>query len=473
MYHRPFLFVTTLLVALLPSSLVGAAAIQGHVRGGSRPLAGVCVSDGYRIVRTEPDGRYQVDVDENSGRFIFISVPRGFWTDEFYVPVTKARQQTSVDFTLEPVAQSERFDFVFLTDMHLEGGNTSIAKFDASLREIDGLDPRPAFLLLQGDICLQAKGVGDRYQECLKRVRIPMRNGAGNHEMILAESNPRADFERRFGPTYYSFNWAQLHCIVLDGNKPIPGRTGWQAVHGAVEGRELAWLKADLATQPAGKLIVVGVHIPIVSTYPNRRQTSPANAPYWEMTNAGKLTDLLARHHVRLVLQGHMHENERETVGGVEYVESISICGSWWKHGEGFERGVDNSPRGYRIISIDGNRLTHRYQSSAESRVAERGEFVGLSKPIAPSPTTSFRLNCYDAPNKSTVEARIDAGPWQPMQHWAAPSPATPGLTMPHHYRWTTSTARLRPGPHTISARVTFPDKRVVKVTQVFSVGES
>jgi len=78
---------------------------------------------------------------------------------------------------------------------------------------------------------------------------MPVRHGAGNHEMVLEHDNPRDEFERRFGPTYYSFDWGPLHCIVLDGNKPIPGQSGWQAVHGAVEGSELEWLKADLAAQ--------------------------------------------------------------------------------------------------------------------------------------------------------------------------------------------------------------------------------
>ena len=54
-----------------------------------------------------------------------------------------------------------------------------------------------------------------------------------------------------------------------------------------------------------------------------RREQSPKDAPYWEVTNDRQLTDLFSRHHVRMVLQGHMHENERQTVGGVEYVESI------------------------------------------------------------------------------------------------------------------------------------------------------
>ena len=82
---------------------------------------------------------------------------------------------------------------------------------------------------------------------------MPVRNGTGNHEMMLGHANPREEFKRLFGPTYYSFDWGPIHCIVLDGNKPIPQQVGWKAVHGAVEGSELEWLRADLAAQPKGK----------------------------------------------------------------------------------------------------------------------------------------------------------------------------------------------------------------------------
>ena len=264
-----------------------------------------------------------------------------------------------------------------------------------------------------------------------------------------------------------------MHCIVLDGNKPIPKETGWKAVHGAVENSELEWLKADLAWQPAGKPIIVGVHIPIVSSYPERRSTSPKDAPYWEMTNRTLLTDLFARHHVRLVLQGHMHENERTTIGGVEYVASMAVSGSWWMAGEGIERGVDNSPRGYRIVSVDGTVVTHRYQSSAESRTPKQGEFYGLDEPRAAAPESEFVFNCYDAPNDAVAAARLDDGSWQPMPASAVPSPFTGGLTMPHHYRLLADTTSLAFGPHTITVRVTLRDEEIAKESGTFRIEPS
>ncbi len=443
--------------------------IRGRVTGADAPLPGVLVSDGCRVVATDSQGNYSLPIGPDSARFVFITTPRGYWTEAFYHLLDAAIETGKADFALQPCEQPDRFDFVFITDIHLEREGPSIAKFKASLAEINRLDCQPAFLLSQGDICLQGN-MGPEYAECLKTAQMPVRNGPGNHEMMLKHDNPRDDFERLFGPTYYSFDWGPAHIVVLDGNKPLAGQEGWQAVHGAVEASELAWLEADLAAQPKGKPIIVGVHIPIVSTYPERRQHSPDNAPYWEVTNNGALTRLLADHGVDLVLQGHMHENERITVDGVEYVESISMSGSWWKAGEGLERGVDGSPRGYRIVTVDGAKVSHRYRPSCESFVESRGQWYPLDEAIGDAATTSFVFNCYDAPNGSISEGRIDNGPWQPMPPHAMASKPTPDLTMVHHFVLTADTSKLASGEHTLSARVTWPDGTIVEESKRFTI---
>jgi hypothetical protein len=297
---------------------------------------------------------------------------------------------------------------------------------------------------------------------------IPVRVGIGNHEIMVGAANPFGAYERIFGPTYYSFDWGPVHFIVLNGNKAMPGGRGNAAVHGAVEGSEWVWLQADLAAQPKGKPIVVGVHIPIVSTYPARR-TDLDDGPFWESPNDKMLTELFARHGVELVLQGHMHENERITVGGVEYVESVSLSGSWWHGGEGFERATDGCPRGYRIVSVDGTRIAHRYCSSCESRVDRQGEFMGLRDRVRAAKATTFTLNCYDAPHGSTAEARLDGGAWQPMT--SVKYKSSP-IDKPHYFRLVADTASLGLGPHAIEARVTWPDGTVVVEKKTFTVVE-
>ena len=428
--------------------------ISGRVLGDGQPLGNVLVSDGRRVVRTGAQGEYQLDVGPNSGPFVFVSTPRGWWTDAFHVRLDKVAETGRADFALNRTDQPDRFDFVFACDL-ASPKPWAIPKLKASIEEINQLDPAPGFLLVQGDLWLHGADwlrKHDTYADCAASLEVPVRYGRGNHEY-------REYFEQVFGPSYYSFDWGEIHFIILDGNRPIPGVGGF---YGTVDGAELAWLKADLAAQPQGKTIIVGVHIPIVSTYPERRtDLKREKAPFWQKPNDRLLTDLFAQYGVKLVLQGHMHENERITVGGVEYVESISLSGTWWKNRDvdGLERGVDGCPRGYRIVSVDGNEVTHRYHSSCESHVNRKGEFLGLPNRVSTGEEITFRFNCYDAPNGSTAEARIDGRPWQPMT--SVPYKNT-SITKPHHYRITIKTDGLPPGQHTVEARTTWPDSTVV-----------
>jgi len=447
-----------------------AAIIRGHVTGGDKPLSDVCVSDGYRIVRTNPSGEYDLPIGPKSGRFVFVVTPRGYWTEAFYVPVRKAAASGRADFALWPKEQPDRFDFVFacdLGDLSDGPGKVGMPKTKASIREINSLEPTPAFIMVQGDISIWPNN-GKNCVECFSVSRASTRIGIGNHEIKVGQQNPYGAYERLFGPTYYSFDWGSVHLVILNGNKPMPGASGNAAVHGAVEGSELAWLEADLAAQPKGRPIVVGVHIPIVSTYPARR-TDLDDGPFWESPNDKLLTDLFTRYHVRLVLQGHMHENERITVGDVEYVESVSLSGSWWHSGRGFERATDGCPRGYRIVSVDGTKITHRYQSSCESRVDRRGEFMHPGDRILAKKGAVFIFNCYDAPSGSTARARIDGGPWLAMARFKYKSSP---IDKPHHWRLVTDTTKLGLGRHTIQAHVTWSDGTIVVEKETFVVAE-
>jgi hypothetical protein len=458
--------------ALTPSVSWGAArkatTVRGRVMSGAKPLARVTVSNGRELTQTDAHGRYRLPMGPDGGRFVFVCCPRGYWTDDFYYPIEAAARKGKADFSLHPVMQKDRFDFVFAADLSNLGSpeqKTGRAKTKASFEEICGLLPKPAFLWIQGDLGIRPDK-GAAFLDCLKKSTVPTRVGIGNHEIMPDQANPKALYENLFGPTYYSFDWGPVHFIVLDGNKPAPGIPGRS--QGTVEPREMAWLRADLASQPRGKPIIVGVHIPIVSTYPARRpDLKETEAPFWQSANGKRLTSLFSRYRVRLVLQGHIHENERITQGGVEYVESVSLCGRWWKSGEGFERATDGTPRGYRIVSVDGDRIRHRYQSSCESRVERRGEFLKLPARLGPCESESFLFTCYDAPNGSHAWARVDRGPWLALSQVVLKKAK---VKKPHHWQGKLDAARLSSGRHTIEVRTTWPDGTVVSEARSFAV---
>ncbi len=362
------------------------------------------------------------------------------------------------------------FDIAFITDVHIERGGLAISKFGRTIAEINSL--KPAFVWDMGDMSLYPSS-SQAYLDCVKQFQMPLRACPGNHDIALDDKNPRKLFNDCFGRAYYSFDFGGVHFITLDGNTVVE-RQGQNTVDACLDARQTAWLKADLEAKPEHAPVICGIHIPIVSTYIERRGggTFPEDfplAPQFNESRAEELINILAGHNVKLVLQGHAHENERATAKGIEFVSSISVCGCWWRSGEGFERGVDNVPRGYRVIEVRGGQIRHRYVSSCESKVDRQGEFTGLDNPIMPSRNKPIVFNCYDAPNGSSAKARIDSGPWMPMQVYTERGGYVK-MRMPHHFVLPTDTTTLGPGKHRVTAHVTWPDGTIVTETTSFVI---
>jgi len=362
------------------------------------------------------------------------------------------------------------FDIAFITDVHIERGGLAVSKFSRTIAEINSLEP--AFVWDMGDMSLYPNS-SEAYLKCIRQLQVPLHACPGNHDIALYDTNPRKLFNNCFGPAYYSFDFGGVHFITLDGSTVVE-RQGQNTIDACLDPGQIAWLQADLTARPEQTPVICGIHIPIVSTYIERRGggTFPEDfpiAPQFNKSRAGELIDILVGHNVKLVLQGHAHENERTTVKGIEFVSSISVCGCWWRSGEGFERGVDNAPRGYRLIEVRGGQIRHRYVSSCESKVDRQGEFMGLENPILPSKSTPIIFNCYDAPNGSTAKARIDSGPWMPMQGYTEKGGYVK-MQMPHHFILHTDTTTLTPGKHHLTSDVTWPDGTTVTEATSFII---
>ena len=75
---------------------------SGTFDKGDKPLAGVMVTDGMNVVKTDKKGRFSLPGFEKT-RFISMTTPAGFETQQFYLPVKENRK--SYDFLL---TESER-----------------------------------------------------------------------------------------------------------------------------------------------------------------------------------------------------------------------------------------------------------------------------------------------------------------------------------------------------------------------------
>ena len=458
--HRASALGLTVATSNLRHSLaapVRLAEITGHVLAGTKPLAGVRVSDGFDVVSTDGAGQFRMSVGSESGPFLFVTTPRGYWTDRFYVPTEMAVAKPPV-FRLRKTEEQDDYRALYLADVHLGQGQDrqSFKRLQATIDEINEMEPLPALCWMGGDISLQNK-TGRQYVELTSRLKCPVRNAVGNHEMLVEQSDARGEFHQLFGPTYYSFDWGRMHYVTLDGCRINRGSDGYKSVEGLVSRRELHWLAEDLRRVPEGKTTLVAIHIPLHTDYPERRDTTAAKTPHWVIQNADEVVDLLSKHGVGLVLQGHLHENNRLLHKGIEFVESISVCGTWWKSPEGQrEIGVSGEPRGYRILDVDGTKITHRYRSSAESRVGAIGEIVGCPKRLPEAKAATLQVNVFDGTNQAEVIARIDDRPVQPLRP-SGDSVYFANLKPAHHWEWTIPGETLSKGRHRLTVQAKEP----------------
>lgn len=103
---------------------------------------------------------------------------------------------------------------------------------------------------------------------------------------------------------------------------------------GEIGDDDLAWLDTALGVLDRTRPLLLFVHIPLASTYPERRGVSQEITDVWRVTNASAVFERLADWPAPVVVgQGHLHENEHVHVGDIHLVSVGAVCGRWWQQG--------------------------------------------------------------------------------------------------------------------------------------------
>lgn len=258
---------------------------------------------------------------------------------------------------------------VFVTDIHLSEGLDSSARFSRDLAEIRALEPRPDLMVCGGDVCLWSADAGGVFLDLLRDCPVPQMHVMGNHDTTLDVPGTECsrDFERLLGPVSQYRRLGDAHVITLNTCAMDPAYLGsrdWHNVLGQVPDEDLAWLKRTLAgIGDRDAPLLVFVHIPLFSTYPDRMGAGAAERDVWLVSNAGRVVELLQPFTRCTVAQGHLHENEHLEVAGIHFVSVGAIAGAWWS-GQGFAECPDGSPRGYLIADVDKGDVCLRYQAA-------------------------------------------------------------------------------------------------------------
>lgn len=371
-------------------------------------IAGVAVSNGSEVSVTDGDGRYELP--DSGGGLVWVSVPSGHRPSG---PFYRNADGPDLSFGLVGEQESDDFTFVYYTDLHIGEGVGGAEQLAETLEEIASLQPTPRFCIDGGDITLQGD-CGERYEAILNGYPLPVHHSMGNHEHLVDSSDPKRAYRNLFGPTYYSFNYGGVHFLILDAMKVDLSQEGWRNVVGEMSSCELNWLKADLAHIGAKTPVVVASHIPLWTTFDERRGVGRYGEPAWLVMNYEAVLQALRPYNAQLVLQGHLHENEHHWEHGIHFLTTGSVCGSWWDR-SGDTLCPDGAPRGYRIVRVVGHQISSAYKSAGKPLDYQ----LRIDRPANGNPMAdgfAVEVNVFDGSDRTEVFFQMDGGPWHPMQ---------------------------------------------------------
>ncbi|NNE69561.1 MAG: hypothetical protein HKN29_04265 [Rhodothermales bacterium] len=397
--------------------------IRGRVTGDGRALAGVAVSDGYDVTTTDAEGAFEL-LSSDRQRFVFASVPSGHRIPtadngiaSFYHRIQAGRDgEMRANFAFVSGSDDVNHAFLAVGDTQTQT-DFEMDRFHAESipdmgRTASLLAGRAAFGIAVGDIMFDDLSLFPRYEQGVGRVGIPFFQAVGNHDLDMdagVDPDSIKTFERRFGPTYYSFDRGEVHYVVLDD-------VFWHSAGyiGHLDAEQLHWLGRDLDLVEDGRTVVVFLHIPAYSRQHERRgEESPR--PNVSLTNRENLYRMLAPFEAHLI-SGHTHENEHVFQSGVHEHILGTTCGAWWSD----QICHDGTPNGYAVYEVAGSEVKWRYKSTDLPRSAQMRLYPAGSDPAMPGelvaniwdwePGWSVRW-FEDGVQRGTLEPRVGMDP--------------------------------------------------------------
>ena len=399
------------------------------------PYSGVKVSNGVDIVLTDTTGRYKLPVVDDMT--IFVIKPNGFRTrlDEnnlpqfFYIHKPDGSPKfryagvkatgplpKSIDFPLYRQSEPEAFKILLFGDPQPRNNTEVEYIMEDVISELIGNDS--AFGVTLGDIAFDNLHTFKSLNQGIAMIGIPWYNVIGNHDLNLdakKREHVNETFEATYGPSYYSFDYGQVHFVVMDnidwvGPTERINRHHYSPNFGE---KQLAFLEKDLSMIPESQLVVLLMHVPIIA-----------------VKDKAKLFELIEKRPYCVSISGHTHDHrhlfldEKDGFNGENkhhHIVNVTVSGSWWS-GAKNENGIphttmaDGAPNGYSIMNFD--EQGYRLDFKAAGLSAENQIRVHLKMRINTNDTgeEDVWVNVYNGSEKSTVHMSIDNGEWVELE---------------------------------------------------------
>jgi 3',5'-cyclic AMP phosphodiesterase CpdA len=266
-------------------------------------------------------------------------------------------------------SQAGSLRLVFYTDVH---ARTEWKTPVAMQRAAEAINAHKADLVIAGGDLItdgfqsSAATVAprwDAYMAMHEAIEGDIYPAIGNHDLVAAipedgtapAPDPRAIFRDKMGleRTYYSFDAAGYHFIVLDSVQVVGGELKYQ---GVIWPEEMAWVQEDLALIPKHVPIVLVLHIPLLTAFYAAIEGNTVRAPSNRVVvNNRQVLDLFEGRNLVLVLQGHLHINELLRWRDTTFITGGAVCARWWR---GPWHGTEE---GFCVLNLHGNRVEWNY----------------------------------------------------------------------------------------------------------------
>ena len=223
-------------------------------------IAGVLVSNGRDVLKTDADGRYSLPIDEES--VIFVIKPAGYAVpvDEemlprfYYIHQPAGSPQDlnlryrgidrtgqlpeSVDFALTKTVEPQKFDVIVFADPQPESALEVDFIRDDVVNALIGSSA--AFGMTIGDIMYDDLSLYPRLNRIIGQIGLPWYNIGGNHDLNYEAPSAkysRETFKRIYGPPYYAFEYGGALFLMLDNVNYLGFDAAKPGGQGKYEGR--------------------------------------------------------------------------------------------------------------------------------------------------------------------------------------------------------------------------------------------
>jgi 3',5'-cyclic AMP phosphodiesterase CpdA len=271
-------------------------------------------------------------------------------------------------FSALHAAPAGDFTFVHFTDVHIQPELRAANGAEMAFAAINAV--KPDLCIAGGDLVFdvyeqgpaRARLLFDLYAKTVKGLRSKVYSVPGNHDVFGVANQagvPATDplygkkmFEDRIGPRYQSFDHKGWHFVLLD-SIAIGSDRQW---YGGFDEEQMEWLRADLGRTGPSTPIIVVTHIPL-ATAMGTAVFPPEAAPVLVVRKPQPILEILAKHNIRAVLQGHTHIREVVHYNNCQFITTGAVSGNWWKgehHGH---------PEGFAVIQVKGGEVRWSYRT--------------------------------------------------------------------------------------------------------------